>query len=436
MECSRFIKKTLEGLPATGRLLLCVSGGADSMALLHACVRGGRDCVVVHCDFHLRDSESERDRRFVEFVCRRLHIRCVTVHFDVPAYMEQHGVSMEMACREMRYAAFRRLMAETECVRIVVAHNSSDNDETMLLNLFRGTGVRGLCGMEADTGEIVRPLLSMTRLEIELFLKHLGVRHITDSSNLTSDFRRNFIRRELLPAIESRWPGVRKALERTRRNLTECNMVCERTLADALPEDKSFLPAADLESYPSASILLHAFLKDYGASPSQIDEMAEGIRPGREWRLKSAVASMSKDGIRLYPVTESSKTHELRYSLERLDLTDSLMGQIKGNTDKYTLYYAGDDTLRFRAPRQGERMSPIGMRGSKLVSDLLHEAGIPHHIRRQYPVLEDNEGRIIWIPGVRRSRYLLADQRLHTCAFMLKTSREEIQQYLAHSIKI
>lgn len=427
MECSMFVRKVMEGLPCEGRLLVCVSGGADSMALLHACVRADIECIVVHCDFHLRGDESERDRRFVEWVCRQKGIPCKTVHFDVPTYMEKHGVSLEMACRDLRYATFRQLKDELGCVRIVTAHNSSDNDETMLLNLFRGTGVRGLCGMEADNGEIARPLLRITREEIERFLAALNVRYITDSSNLTSDFRRNFIRRELLPAIEKRWPGVRKALDRTRKNLKECDTLCKSSIATALPADKKLLPYETLKSFPSAGILLHAFLKDYGASPSQIDEIAAGIRPGCRWLLKRASIYMDKQGIHAYPLSNEKEDNSLRISIEKIKLTAALMTQIKENKDKLILYYSTQESLKFRQPRRGDRISPIGMNGSKLVSDLLHEAEIPLPFRSLYPLLEDSSGRVIWIPGIRRSRLYTVQLHTHEYVYKMRVDMSDLE---------
>lgn len=427
MEDSVFVRKTLRGLPSKGKLLLCVSGGADSMALLHACVEGGRECVVAHCDFHLRGDESERDRRFVEWVCRRLHVECVTLHFDVDSYMRIHSVSMEMACRDLRYAAFRRLREEKGCVRIVVAHNSGDNDETMLLNLFRGTGLRGLCGMEADNGEIARPLLGMSRSDIVSFLNSKGRAYVTDSSNLTSDFRRNFIRRELLPAIEERWPGVRKALERTRRNMIGYSTFCDDAVRRVLRDKGSalFLPAEVFEEYPSKSVLLHSFLKDYGVTPSQIDEMAAGLRPGCRWRLRSVDVFMDSRGLHVCQALSESNAVSIKYKTEKLPLTQALMAEIIKNKDNYILYYSGEEDVHFRVPAQGDRMAPIGMKGTKLVSDLLHEAGVPLPMRGRVPLLADNRGRVIWIPGIRRSRHMLADISIHKYVCKLTVAEED-----------
>lgn len=386
-----------------GRQLLCVSGGADSMALLHACCRIGVDCVVVHCDFHLRGSESERDRRFVAWVCKLLRVECVQLHFDVQSYVKAHGVSMEMACRELRYAEFRRLKQDMGCVRIVTAHNRDDNDETMLLNLFRGTGVAGLCGMEEDTGEITRPLLEVSRTEIEVYLSAIHAKYIVDSSNLSVDYRRNFIRRELLPMIATRWPGINKSLARTRRNMKEVRRVCSLLILEQKVESKDFLSAQVYEEALSRPLLLRNWLACHGVSPTQIDEMSAGLRPGCTWPLKDCVVAMQRDGLHVLPFREKSL---FEFDSKQAALTESLMKEIRSRRDNMVLYYTGDETLTFRNAAKGDRIASFGMRGSKLVSDLLREAGVPVPLRSGYPVAVDSRDRVIWVPGVRRSRYL------------------------------
>lgn len=399
--CKEHIHKSLAAVLPEGKLLLCVSGGADSMALLHACSRCGYDFLVVHCDFHLRGEESERDREFVVAACERLGVECVQVHFDVKEYMREHGVSEEMACRELRYAEFRRLKEERGCVRIVTAHNRDDNDETMLLNLFRGTGVSGLCGMRADTGEIARPLLEVSRREIEEYLALAGERYIIDSSNLSVEYKRNFIRRELLPLIRQKWPGLDKALLRTRRNMAACERALE-SITNNLQKEADFLSAENYEAAADRSLLLHSWLKSHGSSPTQIDEMSAELRPGKHWVLKDCIVAMQRDGLHILPLTSAI----CEYEHTKRPMTAELMSEIRGNVGDERLYYTGNEILTFRAPRPGERMSPFGMKGTKLVSDLLHEAGIPVPRRAYVVVAADSRDRIIWIPGVRRSRYL------------------------------
>ena len=198
------------------RVLVCVSGGADSVALLDVLQRGGYECVVAHCNFHLRDEESDRDERFVrEVIGERLKAKgeklCVK-DFDTVGYAQEKGISIEMAARDLRYRWFAEVAAETGCKAIAVAHHQNDQAETVLLNLKRGTGIRGLCGMRAKSGNpyevrderreagipIIRPLLCTTRDYIEHYL--LDIRKIDwvdDSTNTDTSIKRNAIREQL-----------------------------------------------------------------------------------------------------------------------------------------------------------------------------------------------------------------------------------------------
>lgn len=204
------------------RVLVCVSGGADSVALLDVLQRGGWECVVAHCNFHLRGEESDRDEQFVrEVIGERLKAKGEILwvkDFDTEAYAREKGLSIEMAARELRYEWFAEVAAETGCKAIAVAHHQNDQAETLLLNLKRGAGIRGLCGMRAKSGNpyeamrregdkamrqeegipIIRPLLCTTRDYIEHYLR--DIRHmewVDDSTNSDTRIQRNAIREQL-----------------------------------------------------------------------------------------------------------------------------------------------------------------------------------------------------------------------------------------------
>lgn len=198
------------------RVLVCVSGGADSVALLDVLQRGGYECAVAHCNFHLRGEESDRDERFVrEVIGERLKAKgeklCVK-DFDTVGYAQKKGISIEMAARELRYRWFAEVAAETGCKAIAVAHHQNDQAETVLLNLKRGTGIRGLCGMRAKSGNpyevrderreagipIIRPLLCTTRDYIEHYLRDIRkIDWVDDSTNTDTSIKRNAIREQL-----------------------------------------------------------------------------------------------------------------------------------------------------------------------------------------------------------------------------------------------
>jgi tRNA(Ile)-lysidine synthase len=206
-----------ELLKKGARVLVCVSGGADSVALLDVLRRGGYECVVAHCNFHLRGEESDRDEAFVRELCERREARGERLeikHFDTEGYAREKGVSIEMAARELRYSWFAELAAQEGCDAIAVAHHQNDQAETVLLNLKRGTGIRGLCGMRAKSANpyglqcgieakggdvpIIRPLLCTTRDYIEHYLR--DIRHldwVDDSTNSDTKIKRNAVREQL-----------------------------------------------------------------------------------------------------------------------------------------------------------------------------------------------------------------------------------------------
>ena len=200
------------GLLSQGdRVLVCVSGGADSMALWDVLHRGGYECIVAHCNFHLRSEESDRDEAFVRNEAirqkgERQEAQNIFVKdFDTLAYAKEKGISIEMAARELRYTWFAEVAEQTACTAIAVAHHQNDQAETVLLNLKRGTGLRGLCGMRpksnnplGGTVPIIRPLLCTTRDYIEHYLR--DIRHIAwvnDSTNSDTTITRNELRQQL-----------------------------------------------------------------------------------------------------------------------------------------------------------------------------------------------------------------------------------------------
>lgn len=247
------------------KVIVGVSGGADSTAVLLALAACNTPMIAVHCNFHLRGEESMRDQRFVEEFCASNNIELRIVDFDVEKYRRKNNMSVEMACRELRYAEFRKLMTQTKADRIVVAHNADDNIETLFLNLFRGAGVKGLKGMLPDTGEILRPLLKCGRKEIEEYLSEKGVGYVTDSTNLESDYRRNFIRNEVLPLIESRWLGVRKAIQKSIENLRVEHNALEK-IGEKLLMDEDFLSLEAIGKAPDSFWIIYKFASSHGAT--------------------------------------------------------------------------------------------------------------------------------------------------------------------------
>lgn len=191
------------------RVLCAVSGGADSVCLLHLLKETPwLETVCAHFNHRLRGAESDRDEGFVRDLCRSLGLRCVCGSGDVAAYGVEQGLGIEAAARALRYDFLRRTAAELDCGCIATAHNAEDNAETLLLNLLRGSGARGLGGIPPVRDNIVRPLLILTRGEIEAYLQAHGLAHVEDSSNGEDGYARNRIRHRILPLLRAEQPAA------------------------------------------------------------------------------------------------------------------------------------------------------------------------------------------------------------------------------------
>ena len=216
-------------------VIVALSGGADSVALLSVLADLGYDCRAAHCNFHLRGEESMRDMRHVQTLCRDLGVELYIRDFDVPAQMAAAGESVEMACRTLRYRWFDELLDRERASAIAVGHHREDRAETFMLNLMRGAGLDGLTSMRPVEGSVVRPLLALSRGEIESYLSARGLSYVTDSTNAENAYRRNSIRNRVFPLLaEIFGPGVLDAVVRTVGNLERSRAVYSEALQSKL----------------------------------------------------------------------------------------------------------------------------------------------------------------------------------------------------------
>lgn len=225
-----------------GKYIVALSGGADSVSLLfvlkHLEHELGIGVEAAHCNFHLRGAESVRDEEFCKQLCERLSVPLHLIHFDTQAYADLHRVSIEMAARDLRYGYFENLRRDIEAQDICVAHHRDDSVETVLLNLVRGTGLRGLRGIQPRNGNIIRPLLSLSREDIVQYLDALGESYVTDSTNLHNDVKRNKIRLDVMPLLRELNPSVSQSIFESSLRVGEALKVFDeamkRSIADVI----------------------------------------------------------------------------------------------------------------------------------------------------------------------------------------------------------
>lgn len=276
------------------KVLVALSGGADSVATAFALKKAGIDTTALHCNFHLRGEESNRDMKFVEDFCSRFQIPLEIKEFETNEYLKSNkGESLEMACRKLRHEWFDDMLSKKGADRIVTGHNADDNIETFFLNMLRGAGSRGLKGMSADSGRIWRPLLQYHRTKILEYLADNNLEYVTDSTNLQSDYRRNYLRNKIIPLFRDEWKGFDKAMDTTIQNLVNENRVVESFIENLIPAPLQPLSVDVIINSPAPLLLIKRYVDPLGPFSTTPQEILAAIKANkphiRKWRLKNGV---------------------------------------------------------------------------------------------------------------------------------------------------
>ena len=397
--------------------IIALSGGADSVALLLLLKNAHFNVHAAHCNFRLRGDESDRDEAFCVELCQRLGVELHRAHFDTREYAELHKVSIEMAARELRYKWFEQLRQDIGAAGICVAHHRDDSVETVLLNLVRGTGLRGLTGIQPRNGNILRPLLCVSRAEIEAFLAEKGQKYVTDSTNLEADVQRNIVRLEVLPLLRKLNPAVAENIQRTAENLVEAQQVLNVAIAKI--NDSNILNLSDIEIYGSSEYLTFEWLKKYGFNGNQVRQILEA-------ETGKIISSMTgydvlKDRGRLIVEPALEPFKPMRIPEEGTYVMGGSDAEFVGkNTENKTLrvrkmpVYVSKDPhiatldatkvsfpLTVRRVEEGDWMQPYGMKGRKLLSDLMTDLKMTVFEKRRQLVVVDSQGLIVWATGLR-----------------------------------
>ena len=397
--------------------IIALSGGADSVALLLLLKNAHFNVHAAHCNFRLRGKESDRDEAFCVELCQRLGVELHRAHFDTREYAELHKVSIEMAARELRYKWFEQLRQDIGAAGICVAHHRDDSVETVLLNLVRGTGLRGLTGIQPRYGNILRPLLCVSRAEIEAFLAEKGQKYVTDSTNLEADVQRNIVRLEVLPLLRKLNPAVAENIQRTAENLVEAQQVLNVAIAKI--DDSNILNLNDIEIYCSSEYLTFEWLKKYGFNGNQVRQILEA-------ETGKIISSMTgydvlKDRGRLIVEPALEPFKPMRIPEEGTYVMGGSDAEFVGkNTENKTLrvrkmpVYVSKDPhiatldatkvsfpLTVRRVEEGDWMQPYGMKGRKLLSDLMTDLKMTVFEKRRQLVVVDSQGVIVWAIGLR-----------------------------------
>ena len=412
---------SINGLLESGSpVVVGLSGGADSTALLLILQQLGYHCTAVHCNFHIRGAESDRDQQFVTELCAELGIELIIRNYDTLSYAKQKGISVEMAARELRYADFELIMRERRAKAICIAHHRDDSVETVLLNLIRGTGIKGLTGIKPRNGNIIRPLLCVSRKEIEEWLNQTGRTYVTDSTNLETDYTRNKIRLELIPLMRTINPGADSSIENTALHLQQAYAFYSQAIEQARSEvvtaggPNLSINIAKLRLVPSAQALLFEVLSPLGFNDAQVTAVAASLDSQPGTRFCSATHQIVRDRtcFTVSPLDNDSVEPITIQAIPgiSLDLPDGSTLQISSapagspipaDPSIATLDAAlVDKDLVIRPWRQGDWFIPFGMKGRKLVSDYLTDIKASATQKKSQLVVTCGDD-IIWVLGLR-----------------------------------
>ena len=362
-------------LGSGNKVLVALSGGADSVALLRVLLRLGYVCEAAHCNFHLRGEESVRDERFVRALAESLGVPLHVIHFDTNAYAASHNVSVEMAARELRYDWFAKLRQECGAKVVAVAHHRDDSVETFLLNLVRGTGINGLQGIRPVNGEVVRPLLCVSRAEILDYLSSLGQDYVTDSTNLQDEFVRNKLRLNVIPMLETINPSVSDTIVETARRLADVAQVYQEAIQAArkrvMPDGETInIPTLCRE--PGAQNLLFELLYPLGFNAAQVSDVFRALHgeSGRMFHSREWTLLIDRDRLIRRPSGEVEPQPEL--CVERMEVdTDFLVPHT--NEEAYIDASMVHGELTLRKWQSGDKFIPFGMKGFKSVRNYLRD---------------------------------------------------------------
>ena len=405
--------------------LVALSGGADSVCLLLLLSELGYQVEAIHCNFNLRGEESLRDEKFCQSLCRRLGIPIHLVHFDTMQFARQHKLSIEMAARELRYRHFFALCKDLNAESVCVAHHADDNAETLLLNLVRGTGVHGLCGMRPRNGFVARPLLTCRREQILEWLNAREESFVTDSTNLQDDAVRNRVRHHLIPLLRQFNPSVVDSLNQTAEHLTQ---VADFSDAHLELEVRKVLRAPHtisihaLEQSPSPQLLLFHILHPLGFNTTQISQISQQLHceTGRIWQSADYQLLVDREQLIVEKNDHVAKARQVSlhipiHGVYRVDGQHTLRlstftAEPAFTPSRHPLIATLDAEkvtfpLTLRTAKAGDRFQPYGMKGTMLLSDFMTNRKLNRFQKQSQLVIEDADRRIVWVVGMQTSQH-------------------------------
>lgn len=402
------------------RILIALSGGVDSVVLAHLMLKANYDIALAHCNFHLREEESNRDEAFVRSWAEKNGVRLFVKEFDTFSYMKENKLSLEMAARDLRYQWFDSLLKEYGFSYLATAHHLDDSIETFFINLLRGTGIAGLHGIQAKNDKIIRPLLFATREEILSYAKKNSISFVEDSTNSETKFTRNKIRHNLFPILKELNPNFEFALKKDIEHLRDTEFVFRREIEKVKQEiiekekDVFKIKIERLQELTPLNIYLYEILSEYGFNETNINDILLCLNEnsGKQFFSKTHRLLKDRQYIFIDKIKDESKNDFFLINQEQGSLIYPLRMQMEVMRDlkfvniskSKNIAMLDFDLLKFplvlRKWRQGDSFVPFGMKKEKKLSDYF-TANKYSLIDKENQWILCSEEKIIWIVGER-----------------------------------
>lgn len=400
----------------SGKLLIAISGGIDSVVLTHLCHRLNLNISLAHCNFNLRGDESDADEDFVLQLAEDLDLEVFIESFETEVYAETHKLSIQMAARELRYHWFEELAEQLKFDYILTAHHADDNLETFLINLSRGTGLDGLTGIPEVNKNIVRPLLAFSRHDIEAFAKQQKLTWRDDSSNATTKYLRNKLRHDVIPMLKDMNPQLLQNFQTTLGNLNDTADIVKESLKAVLKRaiissenNEITFKVSEFKKVNNPKAYLHEFLKSYGFT--QWTDVVDLLDAQSGKQLFSSTHRLIKDREVIILAELSSNEHPDIITLQtEVSKLETPFGNLSFEDVKEISYthsnviYVDKTILKYpisiRTWQEGDFFYPLGMKGKKKLSKFFKDEKLSLVEKENVWLLYSNSD-VVWVIGRR-----------------------------------